>query len=418
MRYSNRRPGFTLIELLVVIAIIAILAAILFPVFAKAREKARQTQCLSNQRQVSLAIMMYAQDNNEGLPNANTWCSDIGMSGSKILTCPDETGSGPSYIYNAAVINGQNCHLSSSTLGEYNSPEQTVLTADGLNPNATPSDPNLNAVGGANAFTADLLSTGPVDTLISTFFNTTLHGGVGIIVSYLDGHVLFVDTTNSTNMGTLVADINNAHGASEPYLTSYVSTTTYTFDWFTTKVVVPSANFIYGCGYYQSNQTAVLQSTNAVTGFSITLSGGATPKLDGNGNMINYINPCDFTAEGLSGNGAQWSAVGGVMPGFSDNNPVTATVNTALAPGKSVKLHVVWGSYTSNTVGGAAIELKDTTPGGVGFQMSYNQGGVTKQSVFAIGNKTTQVTVAVSDYNIWHQEQQAYIAGLWLESVN
>jgi len=54
--------GFTLIELLVVIAIIAILAAILFPVFAKAREKARQTSCLANQRQLITATMIYAED--------------------------------------------------------------------------------------------------------------------------------------------------------------------------------------------------------------------------------------------------------------------------------------------------------------------------------------------------------------------
>jgi prepilin-type N-terminal cleavage/methylation domain-containing protein/prepilin-type processing-associated H-X9-DG protein len=64
------RRGFTLIELLVVIAIIAILAAILFPVFARAREKARQSSCLSNVKQINLAVNMYVQDYDETLPMA------------------------------------------------------------------------------------------------------------------------------------------------------------------------------------------------------------------------------------------------------------------------------------------------------------------------------------------------------------
>ena len=66
---STMRRGFTLIELLVVIAIIAILAAILFPVFAQARAKARQASCLSNQKQLGLAWTMYAQDYDETSPN-------------------------------------------------------------------------------------------------------------------------------------------------------------------------------------------------------------------------------------------------------------------------------------------------------------------------------------------------------------
>ena len=61
----KKRDGFTLIELLVVIAIIAILAAMLFPVFGRAREKARTASCQSNEKQISLGIMMYAQDYDE-----------------------------------------------------------------------------------------------------------------------------------------------------------------------------------------------------------------------------------------------------------------------------------------------------------------------------------------------------------------
>jgi prepilin-type N-terminal cleavage/methylation domain-containing protein len=100
--------GFTLIELLVVIAIIAILASILFPVFSQARAKARRTQCQSNMRQLSLAIQMYASDNDEvlplwsligGAPGANptaqpyTWDQQIDdyTRNTDILLCPDNS---------------------------------------------------------------------------------------------------------------------------------------------------------------------------------------------------------------------------------------------------------------------------------------------------------------------------------------
>jgi prepilin-type N-terminal cleavage/methylation domain-containing protein/prepilin-type processing-associated H-X9-DG protein len=82
MRHSRRNSAFTLIELLVVIAIIAILAAILFPVFAQAREKARQASCLSNQKQLALGVLQYVQDYDETFPyglNKNMpggWASD------------------------------------------------------------------------------------------------------------------------------------------------------------------------------------------------------------------------------------------------------------------------------------------------------------------------------------------------------
>jgi len=99
-RTPTRRRGFTLIELLVVIAIIAILAAILFPVFAKAREKARQTSCLSNMKQVMLGALMYATDNDDYLPARMdsvpwTWpmmLVEPYVKNSQIMVCPKTAG--------------------------------------------------------------------------------------------------------------------------------------------------------------------------------------------------------------------------------------------------------------------------------------------------------------------------------------
>jgi prepilin-type N-terminal cleavage/methylation domain-containing protein len=82
--HRRSREGFTLIELLVVIAIIAILAAILFPVFARAREQARKTVCLSNMKELGLGVQMYTQDYDENMPNGaeNWWAAvDVCTSG-------------------------------------------------------------------------------------------------------------------------------------------------------------------------------------------------------------------------------------------------------------------------------------------------------------------------------------------------
>ena len=92
----RNKSGFTLIELLVVIAIIAILAAILFPVFAKVREKARQTACASNLKQIGLAFMQYAQDNDEKLPGSDwygmKWAGHIYpyVKSVGVFHCPDD----------------------------------------------------------------------------------------------------------------------------------------------------------------------------------------------------------------------------------------------------------------------------------------------------------------------------------------
>jgi prepilin-type N-terminal cleavage/methylation domain-containing protein/prepilin-type processing-associated H-X9-DG protein len=108
------RAGFTLIELLVVIAIIAILAAILFPVFAQAREKARSSTCLSNQKQTNLAFSMYAQDYDETFPfpyfqTTDLWWQDMvnpyinATNRGGVLTCPSAPSAGFAYSMNEAM---------------------------------------------------------------------------------------------------------------------------------------------------------------------------------------------------------------------------------------------------------------------------------------------------------------------------
>ena len=105
---TNNRSAFTLIELLVVIAIIAILAAILFPVFAQAREKARGISCLSNSKQLNTAMQMYIQDYDESVPleagenppgvNVYTWQDFIQpyAKNYQLLICPDSPTQDPS----------------------------------------------------------------------------------------------------------------------------------------------------------------------------------------------------------------------------------------------------------------------------------------------------------------------------------
>ena len=143
------RTGFTLIELLVVIAIIAILAAILFPVFAKAREKARQAACLSNEKQLGLALVQYCQDYDEVYPIGTGKCDPnnpgrvTGWAGqlytyvksTAVYRCPDDASKGTvSYAYNQGLTT-PNVYYQKSLLDAANHvtapalPTITTLTA-------------------------------------------------------------------------------------------------------------------------------------------------------------------------------------------------------------------------------------------------------------------------------------------------
>jgi prepilin-type processing-associated H-X9-DG protein len=173
----------------VVIAIIAILAAILFPVFTKVREKARQSACMNNQRQLAIAIMLYAQDNDETLPLPSEWVSATNMSTDpKIFNCPSVSHAGrpsdPDYGMNAFLYDrGPGGSIEGVALGQIDNPDKIELTIDikGATPDSS-GNPALDAV--RNPFPKSF--TAP--TYSSSGNADKRHTGASV-VSYLDGHV-------------------------------------------------------------------------------------------------------------------------------------------------------------------------------------------------------------------------------------
>ena len=295
------RKGFTLIELLVVIAIIAILAAILFPVFAKAREKARQSSCASNQKQIGLAFLAYIQDYDEKFPPVastalvnnvsyvNNWGVDlIGASNSnlasgltvpsllssytknnQIMTCP----SGPrtstasaalAYMYNdliatksqaafAAVASSVLMGESSGATGNVN----TAGTATALRMNAGHA---INKVASRTATVGTTPDNGYTATAppaigafpleASSFGDATRHSDGGNYL-YADGHVKWAKLTlNAAGIPQTIY-----YPAGNAYSSSAITTGCGTANTFndTTCQPVPGGNMLGYAGTFNVN---------------------------------------------------------------------------------------------------------------------------------------------------------------------
>ncbi len=212
MNKPNSRSGFTLIELLVVIAIIAILAAILFPVFARARENARRSSCQSNLKQIALGFKQYTQDYDEKLPlryaelNGNSsfdgnsadrgWAEVIQpyLKSTQIYQCPSETNgpiaSGNSvgytdYWYNTNLAN------QSEAVVEYSS--LCILNGDGVSQNSS-----YPATGGSAANGLAVLEAGAQRHL------------EGANYSFVDGHVKWLKGQTTTTSSVIYSGAQDA----------------------------------------------------------------------------------------------------------------------------------------------------------------------------------------------------------------
>jgi len=218
---NNQRNAFTLIELLVVIAIIAILAAVLFPVFAQAREKARINQCSSNMKQIALAFLQYAQDYDEYTPVGHAsqcniqggegWAGDIYpyVKSMGVFSCPDDTRGAfaggmttMSYAMNYNTgwcLNGGGTYLLVLPLSKYAAPASTILITEFR----FPLDSGFYGVSSANIMSGETNgSNGIVSSPVTNGYSTGCDPGAycvgnagwygtidpgGLVAGYADG---------------------------------------------------------------------------------------------------------------------------------------------------------------------------------------------------------------------------------------
>ncbi|MDR3706740.1 MAG: DUF1559 domain-containing protein [Capsulimonadaceae bacterium] len=256
MNKNNGKQGFTLIELLVVIAIIAILAAILFPVFATAREKARQSSCASNLKQIALAAVQYTQDYDEMFVPARVgptltavlWCWPSALypyiKSANVFKCPSQSISDSvlDYTYNEAVPVdfGPAGTNPQRAISQIPFPSNTVEFADALNGDITKDTNAATNITQTNG-TGIIFMVG--STSLQSYFpaggtaggsteesGRSLVGGPGTGAYACDGVIAAVRHSGGANYAMVDGHVKwftsqpivaNYVGLSSPYCTSY-----------------------------------------------------------------------------------------------------------------------------------------------------------------------------------------------------
>ena len=444
-KLSSPRRGFTLIELLVVIAIIAILAAILFPVFSRAREKARQTACISNQKQIALAIMMFAQDNQETLPTTSEVWAATNLP-AKVLKCPT-LGSRVSQAY---IYNGGS-HLSGVGLGKYKDPTEVVLTGDAMTKSATEGYADLTEADNGSG-SADLLAdTSNADRFVGKYFALGRHDG-GIIASFLDGHVSYMKTTTLTQINEFVQLVNNGRGPFEPIANQYVGATEITRAYTSFPAYAPTFNvpksiiiggFYYGTtndGFNTTGETKYFYTSpvnQAYAGATLAVTPTTGIAKDNTGNMftsrrmgvkidfnqVDYLAPsANFTAGAVSAIPRspynQWrnDTVSGIYT-LPSNKPLNY---------RGAKLHLVSFLSASQAYSGS-LRLRVVLDQGLPSQVIYDYNNVptlewsTKtNTIFIQREDIFNVSPAVSTIHYYYSGKTSGVgwdafAGTWLE---
>ena len=228
---TQTKKGFTLIELLVVIAIIAILAAILFPVFARARENARRSSCSSNLKQVGLGFQQYIQDYDEKYPlvaggasgalnvtpPANVqqgWAIQLQpyLKSSQIFQCPSETNAPSAAVTSPTNANyGEanysdywyNSRLAGSSQARVDQVSSTVINGDGQNGSAAYAFNGQNILNdGATPAVTALVTTDPAvkTTIPASNGDFGLRHLDGLNYGFADGHVKWLKSASNTNL--------------------------------------------------------------------------------------------------------------------------------------------------------------------------------------------------------------------------